>query len=99
MQEQEVHRAVQYVTASTSYGRDAVDLIIRTGLQELTALARGTSRPLDRSALVEYVTTWTVRRTGLAEPMVREVLGCAGRWVEALCVELFPERPDSSGGP
>ena len=36
MTESEVNRAVQYVTASTSYGRETVAEVIRTGLAELT---------------------------------------------------------------
>jgi len=38
MTAQEIQRVVQYVTASTSYERDTVDQIIRTGFRELANL-------------------------------------------------------------
>ena len=84
MTENEINRAVQYVTASTSYGRKTVADIIRTGLSELTAVATTTSRSFTRETLVEYVCHWTMTRTGQPEPLVREVLGCAGRWLDGL---------------
>jgi hypothetical protein len=43
MTEQERNRAVQYVVASSSYGRDAVKNIITTGFDELAALAATSS--------------------------------------------------------
>ena len=36
MNDQEINRAVQYVTASTSYGRETVADILKTGLGELS---------------------------------------------------------------
>jgi len=39
MNDQELNRAVQYVTASTSYSRETVAEIIQTGFAEMTALA------------------------------------------------------------
>jgi hypothetical protein len=84
MTENEINRAVQYVTASTSYGRETVSEIIRTGLGELAALATTTSRRFEREALLEYVCRWTMQKTGQPEPLVREVLGCAGRWLDEL---------------
>src|SRR5436309_11374329 len=54
--------------------------IIRTGLAELTAMAASSSRHFTREILLEYVCYWTIKRTALPEPMVREVLGCAGHW-------------------
>lgn len=102
MTEQEINRAVQYVTASTSYGRDTVNDIIRTGLSELESLASSTSAHFERPALLEYICRWTIRRTGLPEPQVREVLGCAGRWLDDMCeavarekLELLTEGPSS----
>jgi len=69
--ENEINRAVQYVTASTSYGRETVAEIIRTGLAELTALATTSSRHFEREALLEYVCYWTIKRTAHPEPLVR----------------------------
>lgn len=94
MNDQEINRAVQYVTASTSYGRDTVASILRTGLGELTELALQSHRHFEREALVEYVSQWTIKRTGQPEPLVREVLGCAGRWLDEVCEEVFTPRPD-----
>ena len=48
MTENEINRAVQYVTATTSYGRETVAHIIRTGLAELTAMAASSSRHFTR---------------------------------------------------
>jgi hypothetical protein len=94
MTEQELHRAVQYVTASTSYGREVVADILRTGFAELAALASSGSRSLERQNLLEYVCRWTMKRTGQPEPTVREVLGYAGRWLDELYERLSQERPD-----
>jgi hypothetical protein len=95
MNDQELNRAVQYVTASTSYGRETVANILRTGLGELTELAVQSNRQFERDALVEYVFQWTIKRTGQPEPLVREVLGCAGRWLDEVCEEVFRRRPES----
>jgi len=84
MTEQERNRAVQYVVASSSYGRDAVKNIITTGFDELAALAATSSTRFDRPALQEYLCRWTMAKTGQPEPLVREVLGCAGRWLDEL---------------
>ncbi len=97
MTEQEIHRAVQYVTASTSYGRDMVADILQTGLRELSELAVGSSRSFDREALLEYVSQWTIKRTGQPEPLVREILGCAGRWLDDVYAEVAKRQPDSLG--
>ena len=94
MNDHEINRVVQYVTASTSYGRDTVDNILRTGLWELTELAVQSNSQFERDALVEYVAQWTIKRTGQPEPLVREVLGCAGRWLDEVCEEVF-KRPES----
>lgn len=94
MTEQELNRAVQYVTASTSYGRETVADIIRTGLGELAALATQSSRQFEREALLEYVSQWTIKRTGHPEPLVREVLGCAGRWLDEMYDEIAKRQPE-----
>jgi len=95
MNDQEINRAVQYVTASTSYGRETVANILRTGLGELTELAVQSNRQFERDTLVEYVSQWTIKRTGQPEPLVREVLGCAGRWLDEVCEKVSRSRPES----
>ncbi|MBI4400894.1 MAG: hypothetical protein HY581_04615 [Nitrospirae bacterium] len=92
--ENEINRAVQYVTASTSHGRDTVSEIIRTGLAELAAMATTAPRQFGRDVLFEYVCRWTIKRTGQPEPLVREVLGCAGRWLDELYETISRENPD-----
>lgn len=94
MTDQEINRAVQYVVASTSYGRETVALIIRTGFSELAAMAASSSRQFDRATLLEYVCRWTMAKTGQPEPLVREVLGCAGRWLDELYDALLREHPE-----
>jgi hypothetical protein len=37
---------------------------------------------------MEYVSQWTIKRTGQPEPLVREVLGCAGRWLDEVYEEV-----------
>lgn len=92
--ENEINRAVQYVTASTSYGRETVAEIIRTGLAELTALATASSRHFEREALLEYVCYWTIKRTAHPEPLVREVLGYAGRWLDEVYETIVRQNPE-----
>ena len=94
MTDQEINRAVQYVVASTSYGRETVALIIRTGFSELSAMASTSTRQFDRATLLEYVCRWTMAKTGQPEPLVREVLGCAGRWLDELYEALLREHPE-----
>jgi hypothetical protein len=91
--DQELQRAIQYVTAQTSYDRDVVAAILRAGLGELAALAASSSRVFDRDTLLEYVSRWTMSKTGYAEPQVREVLGCAGRWLDAMCDAVLNTTP------
>jgi len=86
--DQELNRAVQYVIASTSYGRETVTDIIRIGFGELSALATHSTKQFEREALLEYVSQWTIKRTGQPEPLVREVLGCAGRWLDEVYDEM-----------
>ncbi len=97
MTEQELNRAVQYVTASTSYARETVAEILRTGLGELSAMATQSARQFDRDTLLEYVSQWTIKRTGQPEPLVREVLGCAGRWLDEVYDQIAKRQPDLSG--
>ena len=99
MNDHELHRIVQYVTASTSYARDTVSDILRTGLGELSALAVHSTRPFEREALLEYVSQWTIKRTGQPEPLVREVLGCAGRWLDEVYDECVARQPEVLGEP
>lgn len=99
MNDQEINRAVQYVTASTSYGRDTVANILKTGLGELTELAVQSTRQFERDDLLEYVSQWTIKRTGQPEPLVREVLGCAGRWLDEVYEEVSKRQPESFGLP
>lgn len=94
MTEQELNRAVQYVTASTSYGRDIIADIITTGFAELAALARTSTQRFERETLLEYVCRWTIVRTRQPEPLVREVLGYAGRWLDEYYEELAREHPE-----
>ncbi len=97
MNDHELHRIVQYVTASTFYAREIVGEILRVGLGELAALATHSSRSFDRETLLEYVSQWTMKQTGQPEPMVREVLGCAGRWLDEACDALAKEQSKARG--
>ena len=94
MTDQELYRAVQYVTASTSYARDTVAEILKTGLGELTVMATQSTRQFERETLLEYVSQWTIKRTGQPETLVREVLGCAGRWLDEVYEEIAKRQPD-----
>jgi len=95
MTDQELNRAVQYVTASTSYGRDTVAEILKTGLNELTSLAMQSSEPFERDVLVEYVCQWTMKRTGQPEVLVREILGCASRWLDEVYEEIVKRQAEA----
>jgi len=97
MTEQEINRAIQYVTASTSYGRDTVGGIVKTGLGELTDFATHSSQRFDRSILLEYVCQWTMKKTGQPEPLVREILGCAGRWLDEVYEEFNRQKAEQEG--
>ena len=94
MTDEEVNRAIQYVTARTSYGRDMVAEILRVGVGELSHLATSTTHTYDRGSMMEYVCQWTIRKTGQPEPLVREVLGCAGRWLDQMCEQIAREHPE-----
>jgi hypothetical protein len=82
------------VTASTSYARDTVAEILKTGLGELTVMATQSTRQFERETLLEYVSQWTIKRTGQPETLVREVLGCAGRWLDEVYEEIAKRQPD-----
>ena len=88
MTEQEINRAIQYVTAATSYGRDTVAEILRTGLSELSVLSTQSTRRFEREDLLGYLCQWTMKRTGHPEPLVREVLDGAGRWMDEVATTL-----------
>lgn len=97
MTDQEINRAVQYVTASTSYSRETVAEILKTGLGELSAMAAQSTRQFHRDTLLEYVSQWTIKRTGQPEPLVREVLGCAGRWLDEMYDQMATREQDNPG--
>ncbi len=97
MTDQELNRAIQYVTASTSYGRETVADIIRAGLGELSAITSQSTRRFERETLLEYVTQWAIKRTGQPEPLVREVLGCASRWLDEVYDEVAKRQPEALG--
>jgi hypothetical protein len=96
---QELNRAVQYVTASTSYGRDTVAEILKTGLSEMTSVAMQSSERFEREVLLEYVCQWTIKCTGQPEPLVREILGCASRWLDEVYEEIAKRQPEAIGPP
>jgi len=99
MTDQELNRAVQYVTATTSYGRDTVAEILKTGLSEMTSVAMQSSERFEREVLLEYVCQWTIKRTGQSEPLVREILGCASRWLDEVYEEIAKRQPEALGLP
>jgi len=97
MNEQEINRAVQYVTASTSYSRETIAEILTTGFAELVAMATQSTQRFDRDTVLEYVSQWTMKRTGQPEPLVREVLGCAGRWLDEVYDQMATQQPEILG--
>ena len=97
MTDQEINQAVQYVTASTSYGRDTVAEILTTGLSEMTSVAMQSSERFERDVPLEYVYQWTIKRTGQPEPLVREILGCASRWLDEVYEEIAKRQPEALG--
>ena len=97
MTDQELNRAVQYVTASTSYGRDTVAEILKTGLSEMNSLVMQSSERFERDVLLEYVCQWTIKCTDYPEPLVREILGCASRWLDEVYEEIAKRQPEALG--
>ena len=95
MTDQELNRAVQYVTARTSYGRDTVADILTTGLGEMTSLAMNATERFERDVLLEYVSQWTIKCTGQSEPLVREILGCASRWLDEVYEEITKRQQEA----
>lgn len=95
MDQQEIQRVTQYVTARTSYSRDVVEDIVQTGLEELTSLSQTSTQSFNRQHVLEYVCQWTIRRTKHPEPMIREILECSGRWLDDLCRTM--DQKDSEG--
>ena len=90
----EQNRVIQYVTARTSFDRDSIATIVTIGTGELTCLAETSSQSFNKDNLLEYVTQWTLHQTGLPEPMVREVLECAGRWFDEMCQDVGINQPE-----
>jgi len=88
MESQEIQRAIQYVTGRTSYDREVVETILQTGFQELTHLATSTQEVFPQNILLEYMSQWTIAKTGQPEPMVREIFECARQWLDDICQEL-----------
>src|SRR6202795_4417195 len=97
MTDQELNRAVQYVTASTSYGRDMVADILKTGLSEMTSLAMQSSERFGRGGLLGNVSKWPIKRTGQRERLVGEILGCASRWLDEVYEEIAKRQPEARG--
>lgn len=88
MTESELQRVIQYVTGQLSYGVPITSAVLRAGFCELEALAQTNCTQLERDSILSYICTYTVRKTGHPEPMVREILEAAGRWLDQLCQEL-----------
>jgi hypothetical protein len=88
MTESELQRVIQYVTGQLSYGMPITSAVIRTGFSELQELAKTNSAMLERDSILAYVCAYTVKKTGHPEPMVREILAAAGRWLDQLSREL-----------
>ncbi|MBK9309003.1 MAG: hypothetical protein IPM58_18355 [Nitrospira sp.] len=97
MNDHEMQRVVQYVTARTSHARETVCDILETGFTELSSLATHSTYSFERDALLEYVSQWTIKRTGQPEPLVREVLACAGRWLDEMYEKTAQPQTESPG--
>ena len=63
----------------------------------MTALAMQSLEQFEREVLLEYVCQWTIKRTGQTEPLVREVLGCASRWLDEVYEEIAKRQPEALG--
>ncbi|MDH5348439.1 MAG: hypothetical protein OEW13_11100, partial [Nitrospira sp.] len=75
--------------------RETVRDILRTGFAKLSSLTSSSIQSFEREALLEYVSQWTIKRTGQPEPLVREVLSCAGRWLDEVYDELAKRHPEA----
>jgi hypothetical protein len=84
MTEQELNRAIQYVTASTSYSKNVVAGVLKAGFDEMAALAVHSTSRFSREDLMGYICQWSMKQTGQPEPLVREILDCAGRWLDEM---------------
>jgi hypothetical protein len=84
MTEQELNRAIQYVTASTSYSKSIVAGVLKAGFDEMTALAVHSASRFNREDLMGYICQWSMKQTGQPETLVREILDCAGRWLDEM---------------
>ena len=94
MKPQEINRVAQYVTARTSYSREDTTTILETTFSELSALAETSAETYQRSHVLEYVTHWTIRQTNFPEPMIREILECAGKWLDEICQTVETPQPE-----
>ena len=88
MEPQEIQRAIQYVTGQTSYDREVVGTILQSGFQELTHLATSSQKVFPQHVLLEYMSQWTIAKTGQPESMVREIFECARQWLDGIGQEL-----------
>ena len=70
MTEQEINRAIQYVTAATSYGRNTVAEILRTGLSELAQLSTQSTCRFERA----LPTRITLSETAASSSTIRTVV-------------------------
>src|SRR5574338_445002 len=95
--EPDVSRSCPFSFTSLPSGEGMILSSGRAGLGELSALAAHSSRSFEREALLEYVSQWTIKRTGQPEPLVREVLGCAGRWLDEVYNECLDRQPEVLG--
>jgi hypothetical protein len=84
MTEQELNQAIQYVTASTSYSKSIVAGVLKASFDEMAALALHSSSRFSREDLMGYICQWSMKQTGQPEPLVREILDCAGRWLDKM---------------
>jgi hypothetical protein len=85
MTEPELQRVIQYATGQLSYGLPITSEVLRTGFGELAELTKTEAGKLDRDSILGYICAYTVKKTGHAEPMVREILQAGGRWLDEVC--------------
>ena len=101
MTEQELNRAIQYVTASTSHSKDIVASVLRAGFDEMTQLAVHATSRFSREDLMGYICQWSMKQTGQPEPLVREILDRAGRWLDDMSTAVpagdAPQKSVSGG--